>query len=311
MVEAQVSQQVGAVFEKMLHGRAGALDVSAPEAEGMVATRLRLLSIYTQPGVPSELSDEFGKAIKLTEGCHRTGKTFVTLTEQISSFSKLSSADLLSSARRWLDTARLHGGADTPFADELEKLRDRVLLVLVDAMKDPSRADEAVSDIIRKDLTGLSDADMNVSMNEAAFLVRTVKDRRDSFDVLATCAQGGMICRGMLYSGLVETLGSRLERGASWEKFKDDLADVPVEAMSVIPVVGDVIGKAKLIFDMCTDLINKEKALKAEVADLAAKHARARDFVELYSASLLAWASWAVALQKVVVDMVLHTSKQL
>jgi hypothetical protein len=39
----------------------------------------------------------------------------------------------------------------------------------------------------------------------------------------------------MLYEGLAETLGSRLERQVSWERFKDDLADVPIEAMGVIP----------------------------------------------------------------------------
>jgi hypothetical protein len=142
-------------------------------------------------------------------------------------------------------------------------------------------------------------------------LVTVVRGLRTSFEILAACAQYGLICRGMLYSGLAATLGSRLERQASWEKFKDDLAEVPVEAMSAIPVIGDVIGKAKLIFDIAVHLIDKEKALEDEAADLAAKQARAREFVELYSAAMVAWGEWAMSLQNAVTELMLHTSRQL
>ncbi len=67
-------------------------------------------------------------------------------------------------------------------------------------------------------------------MNEASLLVAQVKHWGSEFETLVVCAQLGLICRGILYRGLIDTLGSRLERQASWEEFKEDLADVPLEA---------------------------------------------------------------------------------
>ncbi len=313
MNDTALNSKVEAVFKTILRGRMGTLAVAPPKAEEMVARRLRLLAIYTQPGVPPELKEEFEEAIKLTNGCHETGQLFVRLATEISSLSDLSAASLDVSARIYLDAVRGQAGEDAPdqIKDKIKKLRDDVLRVLWTAAKDPSRAHETGLDILHKELTGLSDTDMSSAMIEASLLVTQVKSWRQAFETLAVCAQLGLICRGMLYRGLIETLGSRLERQASWEKFKEDLADVPLEAISTIPVLGDVIGKAKLIVDMAFHLLDKEKALEDEAADLATKNTRAGEFVELYRASILAWANWAVALQKTIADMLLTTHKQL
>ncbi len=66
-----------------------------------------------------------------------------------------------------------------------------------------------------------------------------------------------------------------------------------------------------MIFDIALHLLDKEKALEDEAADLAAKQTRAREFIELYRASMLAWANWAAALQNAIVDILLGTQKQL
>jgi hypothetical protein len=190
-------------------------------------------------------------------------------------------------------------------------LRDKVLRVLWEAAKDPSRGDELVLETLDKGLTGLSDLEMGSAKLEAALIVGQAKQWRSTFEVIAIGAQVGLLCRGMLYSGLIRTLGSQLERQASWARFKEDLADVPVEAMAAIPVIGDVIGTAKLLFDMAVHLFDKEKALKDEAADLMVRQTRAREFIELYTASMGAWAGWAVPLQEGISDMLLRTNKQL
>ena len=279
------------------------------------ATRRRPSVTLTKPrpGIPNELKGEFEEAIKLTSACHQTGQIFVLLATQISSLSDLPAADLHARARDYLDAVRLQAdvGATDEIMDKIKKLRDDVLPVLLSALRDPAKANETILDILRKELAGLSDTDMSIAVNEASLLVSQVKDWRSEFKTLAVCAQLGLICRGILYRGLIDTLGSRLERQASWERFKEDLADVPLEAMATIPVFGDVIGKAKLIFDMALHLLDKEKALEDEAADLAAKQTRAREFVELYSASVLAWANWAAALQSAIADILMATRKQL
>lgn len=86
---------------------------------------------------------------------------------------------------------------------------------------------------------------------------------------------------------------------------------MPLEAIATVPVFGDVIGKAKLIFNMALHLLDKEKALEDEAADLAAKQTRASEFVVLYRASMLAWANWAAALQNAIAGILLGTQKQL
>jgi hypothetical protein len=153
--------------------------------------------------------------------------------------------------------------------------------------------------------------EMTISLAEASWLGLRVKQWQETFETLALFAQLGLIWRVLLYAGMVETLGSRLERQASWEKFKEDLRDVPVEAASMIPVIGEVIGKAKLIFEMAVHLIDKEKTLGDEVADLAAKQTRAREFVELYVASMLRWGQVAATLGNGLADMLLETEKEL
>jgi hypothetical protein len=58
-------------------------------------------------------------------------------------------------------------------------------------------------------------------------------------------------------------------------------------------------------------LIDKERALEDEAADLIDRQTRAREFVDLYSASMGTWATWAIGLQEVIADMLLRTDKQL
>jgi hypothetical protein len=158
---------------------------------------------------------------------------------------------------------------------------------------------------------GLSHSDMSIAELEASHLVRQVRQWQRAFEVLKIYAEIGLMCRGMLYRGLIETLGSRPERQASWEKFEEDLADLPVEAMSIIPMIGDVIGKIKFFGGMAVHWIAKEKALKDKNAAVIVWQTRALEFVELYSNSMLTWVSWAGGLQKVMGDELLSTSKQL
>lgn len=313
MNDTALNTKVEAVFKTVLRGRVRTLAVLPPKAEKMVARRLRLLGFYTQPGIPAELKEEFEEAIKRTNSCHDTGQIFVVLATEISSLSELSAASLHVSAGHYLDAVRLQTNDDAPdeIKDKMKKLCDEVLRVLVTALRDNSRKNETVLDILRKDLAGLSDTDMSIARIEASLLVKQVKDWRREFETLAVCAQLGLICRGMLYRGLIDTLGSRLERQASWEKFKEDLGQIPAEAIPSILGIGEVFGKAKLFVEMVSHLLAKEEVLKNEVADLAAKNTRAREFVELYNASILAWANWAAALQNAIADMLLATRKQL
>lgn len=226
MRDAELSTTVEAVFKTILRDRIRTLAVLPPEAEEMVARRLRRLGFFTKPGIPGELKGEFEEAIKLTNACHQTGQIFVLLATQISSLSDLSAANLHVSTRNYLDAVRLQAdvGATEETKDKIKKVRDDVLRVLLTALRDPSRADETILDILRKELTGLSDTDMSIAVNEASLLVTQVKHWRSEFETQAVCAQLGLICRGILYRGLIDTLGSRPERQASWEKFKEDLA---------------------------------------------------------------------------------------
>jgi hypothetical protein len=296
------------VFGKILRGRA--INVSLQEAGEMVAKRVRLLAKYSQPGIPSDLREEFVGAIELTATCHQIGQNYADAAEQISLLSNISAAELLVSAHLWLESVQSQG-AGSQFRDKFRKLHDDVLRVLVAAAKDPSRAGETMDDIIRKDLPGLSKVEMTLSLAQASMLGLRVKEWQQTFKILAALAQFGLIWRNILYAGIIETLGSQLERQASWEKFKKDLAEVPVEAMSIIPIVGDLIGKAKLIFDMVVHLLDKEKALEDEAADLVTKQLRAHEFVDLYVASILRWGEVAAVQGKGLTDMLLRTRKEL
>lgn len=310
MSDRALYENVAAVFASVLRGPMRSLGVPAPEADEAIARRLRLLAIYAQPGMPDELREAFGNAIKLTELSHQIGQGFLTLAEQISSLPNLPTAGLYIRARAWLDAVRSQV-APSPFDEELKQLHDSVLRVLVAATKNPARAEESVADVLRKDLMGLSDSDMTLAIMEASHLVSQVKHWRRAFDLLKLFADLGLICRGMLYSGVIETLGSRLERQASWNRFMEDVAKVPVEATSVIPIFGDLVGKVKLLVDMAGHLIDKEKALEDEAADLISRQARAREFVQLYSASILTWGGWSMPLQKTTADTLLKTHREL
>jgi hypothetical protein len=225
MSDTALNPKVEAVFKTILRGRMRKLAVLPPNAEEMVARRLRLLAFYTQPGIGGELKKEFEEAIKLTNSCHETGRIFVLLATEISSLSDLTAVSLHVSARHYLDAARWQADADAPdqIKGKIKKQHDDVLRVLCTALRDPSRTNETVLDILGRELVGLSEADMRIAMSEASLLVAQVKDWRQEFETLVVCAQLGLICRGMLYRGLIETLGSQLERQASWEKFKEVL----------------------------------------------------------------------------------------
>ena len=203
-------------------------------------------------------------------------------------------------------------GADAPAAEEIAGLRNDVLRVLLGFARSSTGLEAAAAaGTIGERLKRLSDVDTTISLSEAALLVQQVRLWRQAFGVLRTCAQAGMLCRGMLYTGLIETLGSRLERGASWERFKDDLAEVPIEAMGMIPIVGEVVKTGKLIIDLCIDLFDKENALDKEAKDLIAKQSRAREFAEIYNLAMLTWVNWAVPLQRVIAEMLLQRQTEM
>ena len=152
--------------------------------------------------------------------------------------------------------------------------------------------------------------DIAFSNAEALALEFQVKQLKQTFENLAILEQLGLVWRGILYAGLVGTLGSRLERQASWERFKEDLNDVPGEMISTISGV-DFIGKARLIFNMIVDLTDKEEALRREAEDLKAKYTRAREFVELYLASMLRWGEGWIGIQKAINDLLELIEKRL
>jgi hypothetical protein len=308
MVDNVLDKEVQAVFVDLLKSPARKLVVLPPEAEKIVAKRVRLLSMFTQPNAPIELKEKYDEATKLTELCHQIGEAFTTLADEVSSESKLSDADLLLSAGVYLKSGRPSTG---PYAEELSMLHGSTLAVLVAAARDPARAKQPRSDIIRQDMRGLSDTQMTSVMIEAALLWGQVEQWRLTLEALGTVAELGLICRGMLYRGLVGDLGSQLERRASLEKFKGDLAKVPVEAASAIPVAGHFIAPAKLIVEMMIHLFDKERALEEEVKDEIAKHKRALEFVELYLAAIQVWANWAQALQQQVVAMLMDMARQM
>jgi hypothetical protein len=309
MPETNLNTKLEAVFSRLMDERRGPM-VSESKAKDIVVRRKRMLSLYTQPGMSGELKEEFEGALKWTESSYSFAQTMITLVRSIATAGSMSGKDMLLSARQFLDSARLPTDPTSPFADEIAKLRDRVLLALLAWQEDPSRADETVSETLDKELRDLSDLERGSATLEAALLLSQVKAWRVSLEALGLAGQVALICRNILYRGLFETLGSGLERQVSWEKFKEDFGGVPIEAAGTIPVIGDVVGKTKLLIDMAFDLFDKERVLQDEAADLATKHARAHEFVELYSASIQAWSNWAVPLSKSTADMLLSINKE-
>src|SRR5262245_28577877 len=196
MSETALNKKVEAVLEDLLNSPTRKFVVLPSEAEEIVTKRVELLALYTRPGMPSELKEKFEEAIKFTEGCHKTGQNFVTLGHLISSQSKLSDADLLVSAHIFFDSIRPTSG---PFANEFMALRGSVAHVLVTAARDPSKANQPKADIIRKELSGLSDTQMTMVMTEAALLVSQAGTWRNTLEALDLCSQIGLICHGILY----------------------------------------------------------------------------------------------------------------
>jgi hypothetical protein len=308
MTDANLNTDVVAVFYGLLRARRGSI-VAQKEAEEIVVRRKRLLSIYTQPGIPAELQKDFEEAIKLTDGCDKFAQNSVSLLLAVTSLGKLSVPEMLISARLYLDSVRLPPGA--PVDDEPATVRDRVLLALTTAARDTASADELVTETLDKELADLPVWQRQLAPLEAYLLMAQVKQWKQAFEVIALSGQLAIICRNMLYRGLIETLGSRLERQASWERFKEDLREVPTEAAGAIPVIGDAVGKMKLLVDMASHLFDKEAALEAEAADLITKQRRAREFVDLYTASIKAWVSWAVPITTSINDMSKKVQRQL
>jgi hypothetical protein len=74
MAEAAPNIGVDAVFHKLLNAR-NEPHVSALQAKEIVARRDRLLSIYTQEGIPSQLKEYFAGAIKITDLCDQYAMT--------------------------------------------------------------------------------------------------------------------------------------------------------------------------------------------------------------------------------------------
>ena len=168
-----------------------------------------------------------------------------------------------------------------------------------------------MDEIINIELADLNDLEQSSAKLEAILIMTQVQRWKETFDTIGLAGQIALIARDILYRGLIETLGSRLERNASWERFKEDLQDVPVEVVGLIPGIPDWVGKMKLLVDMGFHLMDKEKALQDDAANLIKKHNAPQEFIQLYTSSLEVWINWAVPLSTTIGDMLLRANRQL
>ena len=185
MTEAAPNIGVDAVFHKLLNAR-NEPHVSALQAKEIVARRDRLLSIYTQEGIPSELKEYFAGAIKITDLCDQYAMTIVTLLSSPLALESMPASDIIIRARLYLDAAMaLNGTVDPQSAKEHAKLRDRVVLALTTASNDPLRAHENVDEIINIELADLNDLEQSSAKLEAILIMTQVKRMERNIRFLA------------------------------------------------------------------------------------------------------------------------------
>jgi hypothetical protein len=256
-------------------------------ADELVASRTRMLTKFTQAGLPSSLVEKGTDALNWTKHAHSACNSFLSLAKDIAEIPR-DNLSLFMEASVLVENNEANAVIDPKTKESFKSAREAFLIALVTALESDT-GNKVLDDLVEECSVGAAPVMVLAIRVQATLLAATQKQLATTTSLLISLATLGLIWRGIFYAVVIRRAGGSLENDLATQKVAEIITDASSKVLTVLPFAGELFDAFKTLIKLYNAIRDKE----GQIDDLLLQLKSAENYLDSYQGALTLWSARA------------------